>query len=110
MQDRMRYDLNALLEMPPDHLRELYVGASTPRIENVQGPLRGRMLAWQDVHGAGAKILRTLASTSQFPWRGKSFFPNGTSSGEGVNRVFADRFTLFRFVTSIGKSRAGDFD
>jgi hypothetical protein len=30
--------------------------------------------------------------------------------GEGINRVFTDRFRLFRFETFIGRSKAGDFD
>jgi hypothetical protein len=45
-----------------------------------------------------------------FPWRGKSFSPHDTGAGEGINRIFNDRITRYRFETYIGRSRAGDFD
>jgi hypothetical protein len=107
---RTRNELDDLLKLPPEVLADLYAKASTPKLDDVQGDLRGRMLAWQDVRGIGGDILRALASRSRFPWRGKSFYPKGEASGEGINRVLLDRFKLFRFETSIARSRAGDFD
>jgi hypothetical protein len=58
---------------------------------------------------AGAAVVRTLSRWKHFPWRGKSFTAAQTR-GEGINRVFTDRIRWFRFETSIGKSRAGDFE
>jgi hypothetical protein len=36
--------------------------------------------------------------------------PRDASTGEGINRVGIDRIRLYRFETSIAKSKAGDFD
>jgi hypothetical protein len=104
--------LDHLLTLPARELRRLYEGARVPRLPDVQGDLRGRMLAWPslDAHPAVAGALRAFAGGSAFPWRGKSFTPGGETRGEGINRVFSDRFRLFRFETFVGKSRAGDFD
>jgi hypothetical protein len=76
----------------------------------VSGDLRGRMLAWPGLtRGPVAGMLRAWASSSRFPWRGKSFTP-GDEKGEGINRVFVDRLRLYKFETFIGRSRAGAFD
>jgi hypothetical protein len=91
------------------------------------------MLAWPKVGGRAGRALRAWASSSRFPWRGKSFASQTSEGrsharaeretersadderrrdekGEGINRVVLDRFRLFRFETAIGPSRAGDFD
>jgi len=102
--------VDELLALPPDQLRRLYETASVPRLDAIRGPLKGRMLAWPSVSGPLATLLRTLASSDRFPWRGKSFSPKADGRGEGINRVFSDRFTLFRFETFVGPSRAGAFD
>lgn len=103
--------LDRLLERPVRELEELYARARAPRLEDVGGDLRGRMLAWPMLEErpllAGA--LRALASTKTFPWKGKSFTAD-ERRGEGINRVLSDRLRLFRFETFIGRSRAGDFD
>ncbi len=110
-QNRLRR-LDSLLELPCNELEQLYVQARAPRIGQVEGDLRGRMLAWPSLASrpgvAGA--IRAFAGSSAFPWRGKSFHPRTESSGDGINRVLSDRFRLFRFQTFIGPSRAGDFD
>jgi hypothetical protein len=103
--------LDRLLELPASDLQPMYERAGAPRLLDVGGDLRGRMLAWPaiDKRPAFASALRAFASMPSFPWRGKSFTPDDYR-GEGINRVFSDRFRLFRFETFIGKSRAGDFD
>ena len=102
--------LDDLLAMSPDRLAALYAGAAVPRLDEVSGDLRGRMLAWPALaRGPVAALLRRWASSSRFPWRGKSFTP-GDERGEGINRVVLDRFRLYRFETFIGRSRAGAFD
>jgi hypothetical protein len=104
--------LDALLARPARELERIYRNARTPRIPEVEGDLRGRMLAWPslEAHPAIASAIRTFAGSGAFPWRGKSFRPFDEDRGEGINRVFADRLRLFRFDTSIARSRAGDFD
>jgi hypothetical protein len=103
--------LDRLLTLSPRELEPLYIGAKVPRLDEVGGDLRGRMLAWPVLTegSAVASFLRAFASSKGFPWRGKSFTPD-EHRGEGINRVLSDRFRLFRFETFIGKSRAGDFD
>jgi hypothetical protein len=102
--------LDELLALPADRLAALYAGAAVPRLDRVAGDLRGRMLAWPSLpRGPVAGLLRRWAASGRFPWRGKSFTP-GDDKGEGINRVFLDRFRLYRFETFIGRSRAGEFD
>jgi hypothetical protein len=103
--------LDGLLALRPSELEPMYVNAKVPRLDEVGGDLRGRMLAWPVLTqgSALANFFRAFASAKSFPWKGKSFTPD-EHRGEGINRVFTDRFRLFRFETFIGKSRAGDFD
>lgn len=104
--------LDALLDLPCEELSRLYQGARAPRIADVEGDLRGRMLAWPSLESRPgvAAAIRSFAGSASFPWRGKSFHPQSETNGEGINRVFSDRFRLFRFETFIAPSRAGDFD
>ncbi|MBL8606617.1 MAG: hypothetical protein JNL38_04820 [Myxococcales bacterium] len=102
--------LDAWLDCDADTLRRTYEAARVPRIPDVRGALRGRMLAWPVAGRRTNAALRLLAGSSRFPWRGKSFFPHDDDRGEGKNRVFSDRLALFRFETRIERSRAGDFD
>jgi len=103
--------LDSLLTRGTSELADMYARARTPRLDDVGGDLRGRMLAWPmlDAHPLAAGALRAFASAATFPWRGKSFVA-APQRGEGINRVVLDRFRLFRFETFIAKSRAGDFD
>jgi hypothetical protein len=104
--------LDSLLDRSCGELEALYLAARAPRIGDVEGDLRGRMLAWPSLEArpgiAGA--IRAFAGSRSFPWRGKSFHPKTEASGDGINRVVSDRFRLFRFDTFIARSRAGDFD
>ena len=102
--------LDGLLDLSPDTLRGLYETARVPRIPDVRGDLRGRMLAWPALKPPVSRWVRAFAGSSVFPWRGKSFSPKTEDAGEGKNRVVLDRFRLYRFETSVGRSRAGDFD
>jgi hypothetical protein len=102
--------LDALLGLDCDALRALYDGARVPRITDVRGDLRGRMLAWPALKPPVSRWVRAFAGSRVFPWRGKSFSPKGEDRGEGMNRVVRDRFRLYRFETFVDRSRAGDFD
>jgi hypothetical protein len=102
--------LDALLDRSVDDLEVLYEKARVPRLGAVRGDLRGRMLATTVLKGRWAERARRWAGSPYFVWRGKSFSPETESAGEGINRVVLDRFRLYRFETSIGPSKAGDFD
>ncbi|MBI4511207.1 MAG: hypothetical protein HY698_16360 [Deltaproteobacteria bacterium] len=109
-ESRTSHSLGELLAMDTTKLADLYRGATSPRIADLSGDLRGRMLA---VCGLGAPLsdlVRHAAASDRFPWRGKSFTPLSEDRGEGRNRVLSDRWKLFRFETFVGPSRAGAFD
>ena len=102
--------LDALLALDADTLGAMYASARVPRLADVRGDLRGRMLATTVLGGRSARAIRALASSDAFPWRGKTFTPGESDRGAGINRVVRDRWHLYRFETFIGRSRAGDFD
>jgi hypothetical protein len=102
--------LDDLLSLDVPMLEALYRNARVPKISELTGDLRGRMLAWPRAPAPIGLALRTLAGSDLFPWRGKSFTAHSEIEGEGKNRVVSDAVRLFRFKTSIGRSRAGDFD
>jgi hypothetical protein len=108
--DRTILTLDGLLDLDVQALERLYREARVPRIAEVRGDLRGRMLAVVRLPPLLQRPLRAFAGSSAFPWRGKSFSPKDEHEGEGINRVFNDRLRLYRFETFIGSSRAGDFD
>jgi hypothetical protein len=102
--------LDRMLDLDARALEALYREARVPRIADVRGDLRGRMLAVLGLRGRAARAVRAFAGSNAFPWRGKTFAPHDEHGGSGENRVFSDRLHLFRFETFIGPSRAGDFD
>lgn len=104
-----RTRLDALLLRSSRELQRAYEDATTPSIDEIEGDLRGRMLATTILRGRPAAVARAWASSRSFPWRGKSFRPLAHDRGEGINRVFSDRLKLYRFETSIQPSLAGDF-
>jgi hypothetical protein len=108
--DSIPRSVDELLDLDAAALEALYRGARVPDLGAVDGDLRGRMLALPALRGGAAAITRAFARSSFFPWRGKSFRPLDTKHGEGINRVLSDRLRVYRFETSIAKSRAGDFD
>src|SRR5947209_19553376 len=73
--------LDDLLALDAPALEALYRAARAPRIPDVEGDLRGRMLAVVDLPPALAGAVRALASSSAFPWRGKSFSPESAERG-----------------------------
>lgn len=104
--------LDELSALSADELASLYKKARTPRVEDLEGPLLGRMLA---VPPAGvipglSGLLKRYSVSRFFPWQGKNFKTVGKGKGEGINRVLGDRAEWFRFETFVGKSNGGDFD
>jgi hypothetical protein len=105
--------LDDLAAERPAALAALYAGARTPTLADMDGPLVGRMLAVPVLPrflSVLAGFLRWFAASKGFPWRGKTFTSKGGGRGEGINRVFGDRKTWFRFDTFVAPSRAGAFD
>jgi len=102
-------NLDALAAQSAAELHGLYCAAKVPALHDLDGDLRGRMLA---VRGAGRiwfALLRAFAAWRHFPWRGKSFASRALATrGDGINRVFAESAARrwFRFETFIGPSQA----
>jgi hypothetical protein len=101
--------LDDLAALDAKTLLVLYRRAETPEVPELDGNLRGRMLAVQGTGRLWFALLRAFAAWRHFPWRGKSFSSRTVGNrGDGVNRVFGDTRPLhwFRFETFIGPSRA----
>jgi hypothetical protein len=97
--------LDDLVYLEDADMRPLYESAPAPALGDLDGPLRGRMLAVPALPDVVTALPRAWARTKTFPWRGKTFTPRTTTSGEGINRVVSDRVSLFRFTTKIAPSR-----
>jgi hypothetical protein len=102
--------LDDLVFLGPDDLAHLYRTGETPRVSDLDGDLRGRMLALPRAGRSLAGVVRALGAWDRFPWRGKSFRSTDAAHGEGFNRYVTGRIHLHHFSTSVGPSRAGDFD
>ena len=106
-----RLDDLAALRAPT--LLELYRTAEVPSVPELDGELRGRMLAVRGVGRIGFALLRAFAAWRHFPWRGKSFAAHTSATrGDGINRVLGDARPRrwFRFETFVGPSRADGGD
>jgi hypothetical protein len=86
-------------------LAEIYAAATTPKLRDLDGTPRGRMLAFAGPLGKGRAFdgLRRFAAAPYFPWDGKSFHSKSEAAGKGINRV-RGAGDWFRFETSIGPS------
>jgi hypothetical protein len=97
--------LDDLVHLEDAEMRPLYESAAAPALSDLDGPLRGRMLAVPALPDVVTALPRAWARTKSFPWRGKTFTPRTSAAGEGINRVVSDRISLFRFTTAIAPSR-----
>jgi hypothetical protein len=103
--------LDDLAALDPDQLMELYKGARTPRLSDLDGKLEGRMLAMPRAQQPHVREwLERFSRSRFFPWQGKTFEHETEGHGHGVNRLLGERLNWFRFETSVGPSHAGDFD
>ena len=103
--------LDDLGRLGPDELMEMYRGARTPRLEDLDGKLAGRMLAVPRIQKPQVtKFLDRFSRSKLFPWQGKTFLHETEGHGHGVNRLLGERVAWFHFHTSVGPSHAGDFD
>lgn len=99
--------LDELTRLDLAALEERYRRGSLPRLADLDGTPRGRMLA---VSGLGRGLLgravrRFAASERAFPWAGKSFASEGDEAGRGINRVrLFGRREWYPFTTRIEPS------
>lgn len=101
--------LDGLADCRERALATLYAEAEVPALAELDGDLRGRMLALRGTGFFWFTLLRAFAAWRHFPWRGKSFkVRSDCERGDGINRVFGDvrPRRWFRFETRIGPSRA----
>ena len=93
--------LDDLPKMRRRELDELYLLATTPKLEEVKGVTNGRILAG---------IIPFNKYLSWVPWRGKVFEPLTETSGKGKNRIELGKFKRkwFSFATSIIPPLAGN--
>jgi hypothetical protein len=82
-------DLAALRRMTFEELDTLYRKAKRPAtLSDLNGDGQGAMLAWRTPRsGPFASLLRSMGTSSLFPWKGKTFLATEEDDGEGINRV-----------------------
>jgi hypothetical protein len=104
--------LDDLARLAPRELALLYRAARTPKVADLEGALKGRMLAIPAIGRLRivSRLVQRYAGSRAFPWQGKTFWSTSEGRGEGKNRVLGDRASWFRFETFVGRSRAGEFD
>ena len=103
--------LDDLAGRDPDELMEMYQGARTPTLEELDGRMTGRMLAVPRLQKPEVKrFLERFSRSKVFPWQGKTFSHESATHGHGVNRLLGERVAWFHFHTFVGRSNAGDFD
>src|SRR4051812_32603259 len=93
--------LDDLAKRGPDELMDLYRRARTPRLEDLDGKLSGRMLAMPRIQKPQVKtFLERFSKSKLFPWQGKTFMHETEGHGHGVNRLLGERVAWFHFETS----------
>jgi hypothetical protein len=103
--------LDDLAKLGPEELMQLYRQAKTPRLADLDGKLDGRMLVAPRAQEPHVRHwLDNFARSGLFPWQGKTFEHESAEHGHGLNRLFGERVNWFHFETSVGPSKAGDFD
>jgi hypothetical protein len=81
--------LDSLTVLDWTTLGDLYRRAEVPSVPELDGDLRGRMLALRGAGRIWFGLLRAFSAWHHFPWRGKSFWSGSRlERGDGINRVF----------------------
>lgn len=109
--DLAMLSLDDLAYLPASALEELYPRCRTPRLGDLEGPMRGLFLAFSFEPESFRKPLAAIARSSLFPWQGKTFQGASGGEGEGVNLLFSSRNPThyFYFYTRLRTSRVGEF-
>lgn len=100
-------DLAALRQMSFEELSRLYRASPRPAtIADLDGDAKGAMLAWRSPRsGPIASLLRSFGGSTAFPWEGKSFYSEGSTTGRGINRInLLGKRRWFPFRTRFGAS------
>jgi len=86
-------------------LEALYAKGRPPRLQDLDGAPRGRMLTWVGPLGRDRvqRAVARVARSSVFPWGGKSFVSESDTRGRGINRV-RPVGDVFPFDTLFGPS------
>ena len=100
--------MDDLARMGPDALLRRYRQAELPQaLWPLDGPADGRLLAltgpgrWGPVQA----LVRRIAASPWFPWRGKRFLAFDEAHGQGVNRIALGRtWQVLHFETRIEPS------
>ena len=93
--------MDDLAGMDSDELIALYRSARTPRLEDLDDKLAGRMLAVPRLQSPRVKRwLERYSRSGLFPWRGETLSHDSADHGRGVNRLLGERVNWFRFQTS----------
>jgi hypothetical protein len=103
---RATLSLDELLAMDGGALLALYRNGSTPRLQDLDGEFRGRMLA---IPGIPVLVSQIAERFYRMIWRGKSFRSTG-ATGEGMNHLLGGRVKALHYTTVVAASRAGAFD
>ena len=90
-----------LARLEPDQLMAIYRSARTPTLEELDGKFSGRVLRMQNPQAH--RFLQRVLGSRLLPWH-KTFAHE--TAGHGYGRMLF----WFKFETSIGRSRVGDFD
>jgi hypothetical protein len=84
--------LDDLARMDIERLHALYLEGQVPRMEELDGRLRGRLLAVaapERARGLADTVVRRLALSKAMIWKGKSFRPTSATTAEGFNLLLS---------------------
>jgi len=102
------YTLRDLLNLGGRDLDDLYLEASAPEIERLNGPYDG-VLIEGEISGMGRRFPLKEINQPWFPWKGKTFFGSRPGLGNGNNRmeVGSLKRAIWNFQTHLGPSAFG---
>ncbi len=105
LRSRAEPSVDELSRLGTSALGDLYATGTPPRLRDLDGAPRGRMLAWVGPVGRPPvfRVVSRVARSRAFPWGGKSFRSASDERGTGINRVRGVG-DAFPFETRFGPS------
>ncbi|MDF1698863.1 MAG: hypothetical protein P1U56_23620 [Saprospiraceae bacterium] len=82
---KRKITLRKLQNMDNAELYKTYIQAETPKIKDMNGPVKGTVLT--PGHSSKRKILNHFFPNNIFPWQGKTFIPLNDVEGIGDNQL-----------------------